>query len=115
MPDVPCGISVSMSNTMGMTVAAMSMITVPVTTGVKTRRSVGSQAASRNWTREETTIRLAIWAGPASTSAAMQTAMKVPEVPITRTWPAPNLQNLTACRMVLAPLMSSAANTPQDM
>ena len=60
MPGTPCGISVSMSNTMGITVAAMSMITVPVTTGVKTRRSAGSQAASRNWTREETTIRLAI-------------------------------------------------------
>ena len=37
--DAPSGTSVNEPNTMGMTVAAISMITVPATTGVNIRRS----------------------------------------------------------------------------
>ena len=45
---VPSGTSLIVSNTSGMTVAAINMITVPVTTGVNIRRSSDSRAASAN-------------------------------------------------------------------
>ena len=46
--EVSSGTCVSASNTSGITVTAMSMITVPLTTGVKMRRNSWSRAASRN-------------------------------------------------------------------
>ena len=46
--DVPSGTSFSVSNTIGITVTGISMITVPETTGVKMRRSSESRAASKN-------------------------------------------------------------------
>ena len=52
-------------------------------------------------------------AGPPSTSAATQTAMNAPDVPIIRRWPAPMRQTRTACSMVATPLTRSAANTAQ--
>ena len=42
------GTSFSVSNTMGMTVTAISMITVPATVGVRMRRNRESRAASAN-------------------------------------------------------------------
>ena len=45
---VPSGMSLKDSKMIVMTVAAMSIITVPVTTGVKIRRSSESRPASRN-------------------------------------------------------------------
>ncbi len=45
---VPSGALPRMSKTMGMTVAAISMITVPETTGVNTRRRTESRAARAN-------------------------------------------------------------------
>ena len=44
---VPSGTCVSASNTSGITVTAISMITVPDTTGVKMRRNSGRRAASK--------------------------------------------------------------------
>ena len=79
------GTSVSMPNTMGITVAAISMMTVPDTTGVNIRRRSDSRAAMANWNSDDTTIRLAIVAGPAVTSAATHTAMNAPDVPIMST------------------------------
>ena len=73
----------------GMTVTAMSMMTVPDTTGVKIRRNKESFAAKRNWNSEEMTIRLAIVAGPLFVSAATHTAMNAPDVPMMSTCPAP--------------------------
>ena len=81
--DAFSGTSLSVSNMMGITATAISMITVPETTGVKIRRSQDRREASRNWKRDEMTIRLAIVAGPPSTSAVTQTAMNAPEVPMT--------------------------------
>ena len=43
-----CGTSLSVSKTMGITVTAISMITVPATVGVSTRRNSESRAASTN-------------------------------------------------------------------
>ena len=100
--------------TSGMTVAAISMITVPETTGVNIRRSTESRAASANWNSDEMTIRLAIVEGPPSIRAATQTAMNAPDVPIIRMWPDPNRPTRTAWRMVVAPLTSSAAKTAHD-
>ena len=50
-------------------------------------------------------------AGPPVTSAPIQTAMNAPDVPMNSTCPDPIRRNRTACRMVVAPLTSRAANT----
>ena len=44
----PSGTSLSVSKTMGITVTAISMITVPATVGVSTRRNSENRAASTN-------------------------------------------------------------------
>ena len=113
--DVPSGTSVSVSKTMGMTVAAISMITVPDTAGVKMRRNNESRDASANWNSEEMMIRVAIMEGPPSTMAATHTAMKAPDVPMMSTCPAPTRPTRMACSAVVMPLTMSAANTPQVM
>ena len=74
-----------MSNTIGITVTAISMITVPATVGVSILRSKDSRAASTNWNSEEMTTRVASSAGPPLARAATQTAMNAPEVPISST------------------------------
>ena len=88
-PDVFSGAAVMVSKTIGMTVAAISMMTVPETTGVKMRRNRESRAESANWKSAEMTMRVAIREGPPSTIAATQTAMKAPDVPMMSTCPAP--------------------------
>ena len=60
-------------------------------------------------------IRLAIVDGPPVTRAATQTAMKAPEVPMMSTCPAPIRPTRTAWRIVVPPLISSAAKTAQEM
>ena len=94
---------------------AMSMTTVPETTGVNTRRNIDRRAASTNWTSDETTTSEAIRDGPPASSAATQTAMNAPEVPIASTCPDPIRPSRTACRTVATPLTSSAATTPHEM
>ena len=110
---VPSGTSSSMVKIIGITVAAISMITDPATTGVKIRRSSDSLADSRNWNSADTTIRLAISAGPPFTIAAMQTAKKAPVVPMMRMCPEPIRPTRTACSTVVRPLMNSAAKASQ--
>ena len=73
-----------MSKMMGVTVTVMSMITVPATAGVMMRRNQASRQPKRNWKSEEITTKVASIAGPPSASAVTQTAMKAPEVPISR-------------------------------
>ena len=87
------------------------MMTVPVTAGVKMRRSSARRDASRNWMSDEMTIKVAIVAGPPTASAPMQTAMNAPDVPMNRMCPDPIRPTRTACRIVETPLTSSAANT----
>ena len=72
-----------------MTVTAISMMTVPATVGVMTRRSSDSRDEIRNWKSDDATIKVASSAGPPRSSAATDTAMKTPEVPISRMYPAP--------------------------
>ena len=105
----PSGTSLSVSKTIGITVTAISMITVPETTGVNKRRSRERRDASRNWKSEEMTMRLAMVAEPPSTRALTQTAMKAPDVPITSRWSEPMRQKRTACRNVEMPLTMRAA------
>ena len=62
----PVGTSWTLSNAMGNTLTAISIVTLPETTGVKIRRSVGSHQASAIWTKLQTTIRVANIAGPAA-------------------------------------------------
>ena len=109
---MPSGTSAAVSNTIGITVTAISMITVPVTTGVNMRRSRERRAARMNWNNDDTIIRLAIVAGPPCTRAVTQTAMNAPEVPMISTCPAPTRPTRTACSTVVIPLISNAANTP---
>ena len=87
---------------MGMTVAAMSMITVPETTGVNMRRSSERRAAIMNWNADDTTTRLAIVAGPPSDRDATHTAMNAPDVPMINTCPEPMRPTRTACSTVVA-------------
>ena len=81
---MPSGTSANMSKMIGMTVTAISMITVPATVGVITRRTQDSRAASRNWNNAETNTSVASMPGPPSTSAVTETAMKAPDVPMSR-------------------------------
>ena len=107
----PSGTSAIRANATGTTVTAMSISTVPETTGVMSRRSNGSQAASANWKIEETSIRLAMSAGPPSEIAAAVTTTNWMVGPVITTSPAPILANWFACSAVMIALMISAANT----
>ena len=80
---LPSGTAASRSNTAGITVTGISMMTVPETVGVSTRWNSESRADSMSGTKDETTTRVASSAGPPVETAAMQTAMKAPEAPIT--------------------------------
>ena len=79
---VSAGTSFSMSKMMGMTVTAISMMTVPATVGVITRRTQDSRADSTNWKSADTKTSVASMPGPPSASAVTDTAMNAPEVPI---------------------------------
>ena len=113
-PGAPAGRSASAENTIGITVTAISMITVPATTGVMTRRSQDRREARANWKSEEATTRVARSPGPPSTRAVTETAMKTPEVPMSRMCPAPIRPTRLACSTVVTPLTASAANTAHD-
>ena len=62
--DLPGGTSVSIPNTARITVAAISMSTVPDTTGVIMRRNSDSRAATKNFSTDERTTSVAIITGP---------------------------------------------------
>ena len=60
----PSGTLSMKSKRNGMTLTAISMITVPATVGVRTRRSSESRPARRNWNSDETITSDASSAGP---------------------------------------------------
>ena len=113
--EVPSGTSSSMSKMIGITVTAISMITVPATVGVMIRRNNARRWERVSWASAEAATRVASSAGPPSTSAATQTAMKAPEVPMRSGYPAPTRPTRTACMTVVSPLTSNAAKTAHDM
>ena len=80
----PGGVFASMPKMMGMTATAISMMTVPPTMGVMTRRSHESRQASRNWNSADAMTSVASRGGPPLTRAVTHTAVKVPDVPIKR-------------------------------
>ena len=80
----PSGTCSTRSRTSGMTVTAISMITVPATVGVMRRRSSDRRDARRNWKSAEVATSVASMPGPPSASAVTDTAMKAPDVPIRR-------------------------------
>ena len=110
---VPSGTSLSIPKMIGITVTAISMITVPATVGVMMRRSSASRSESANWNSAEIATRVASNPGPPSTSDVTQTAMKAPEVPMRSGYPAPIRPTRTACMIVVSPLTRSAAKTAQ--
>ena len=85
----PSGARKSRSKPIGITVTAISMMTVPATVGVMTRLSSDSRDAIRNWKSDDATMSVASSAGPLRSSAATDTAMKTPDVPMSRMYPAP--------------------------
>ena len=89
------------------------MVTVPVTTGVKIRRSVGSHQASATWTTQQTTSRLAKVDGPAAEIVATMIPMNSAAGQVSTMCPAPNRHIWNACSAVIAALISSAAKTLQ--
>ena len=99
---------------MGMSGTGISMITVPHTVGVSTRRSSDKRAERANWNRAETVTSVASSPGPPSAIAVTQTAMKAAEVPISRTCPEPTRPIRTAYSTVVTPLIASAANVAHD-
>ena len=107
------GTRVNWSNTIGITLTEISMMTVPVTVVVNNLRSSRSREESRNWNSDETMTSLARSMGPPWLRAAMLTAMNAPEVPMSRMKPAPIRHRRTACRIVVTPLTKMAANTAQ--
>ncbi len=53
--------------------------------------------------------------GPPSSSARIETAMKLGVTPVMSRWPPPTLPILAACNAVATPARISAANTAHDM
>ena len=76
------GTSVSLRRMSAESVTGISISTVPATVGVNIFRSSESFAASRNWHREETMIRLASNPPPPRSSAVTQMARKALLLPI---------------------------------
>ena len=94
-----------------MTVTGRSMITVPVTTGVRMRCNRASRSEKAACASPDTRTRAASIGGPPCTSAATQTAMKGDETPWRLRYPAPNRPTLTACTAVTMPQASMPAKT----
>ena len=94
-------------------VTEISIMTVPDTAGVISRRNRARRSERANWNSEEITTRVASNAGPPSTNAVTQTAIKAPEVPISRGYPAPIRPNRTACTTVVRPLTARAVKMAQ--
>ena len=82
MGAVPSGTSFNISNTTGITVTAISMMTTPATVGVMSFRNQASRAASANWNMAAINTSVASMAGPPSAIAATQTAMNAADVPM---------------------------------
>ena len=80
----PAGACVIMSKVIGMMVTEISMMTVPATAGVISRRNKARRSESANWNSDESTTRVASIAGPPSARAVTETAMNAPEVPMSR-------------------------------
>ena len=110
---VPAGRSWSVSNAIGKTLTAISIVTVPETVGVMIRRSVGSHQASATWTRLHTISKLAKVAGPAAGIVATMIAMNIAAGQVSTMWPAPNRHSWNDCKVVIAAQISIAAKTLQ--
>ena len=82
MGAVPSGTSSNISNTTGITVTAINMMTTPATVGVMSFRNQASRAASANWNMAAINTSVASMAGPPSAIAATQTAMNAADVPM---------------------------------
>ena len=109
----PAGKSCTLSKAMGSTLTAISIVTVPVTTGVKILRRVGIHQASATWTTQHVTSSVANVDGPADETVATMIAMNSAAGQVSTTWPAPNRQAWNACNAVIAALITSAAKTDQ--
>ena len=78
----PAGTPASRSVVMGNTLTASSMITVPPTVGVIRRRNSDSRAENRNCTSDEMITSVASSGRPPAATAAIETPMNAPDVPM---------------------------------
>ena len=97
-----------------MTVTGVSIMTVPVTVGVSTRRNSESRAEKANWKSARAITSVTSRPGPPAASAATLTAIAAPGVPMARIWPAPNRPARNAWSIVVAPHAATEANTAQS-
>ena len=109
----PAGRSPTLSNAMGSTLTAISIVTVPETVGVMIRRSVGSHQASAICSRLHTTMRLANVPSPAVEIVTTMIAMNIAAGQASAMWPAPNRRSWNACSAVMTAQVIIAAKTPQ--
>ena len=101
----------SRSNTTDASVMERIMITVPLTTGVTSRRRMNSHLATMNWNAAEASTSVVSVAGPPSTTAVMQKGMEKAAVKNGSTAPAPTGPRRRTCTSVEMPTTSSDANT----
>ena len=87
------------------------IITVPLTTGVTSRRRMNSHLATTNWNAAEASTNVVSVAGPPSTTAVMQNGMAKAAVKNGITAPAPNGPRRRTCTSVERPTASSEAKT----
>ena len=82
--DVPSGTLCNCSKMTGVTVTGVSIMTVPVTVGVRIRLNSESRTEKASWKSARPTTRMASRAGPPAASAAMLTAIAAPDAPVAK-------------------------------
>ena len=105
------GRSSTVSNAIGSTLTAISIVTVPDTVGVTIRLNAGSHQARAICIKLQTIIRLANVASPAAVTVATMMAMNIAAGQASTTWPAPKRWNRDACNAVMPAQITMAENT----
>ena len=88
-------------------------MTTPLTVGVKIRRREARRNVKTNCTSVDATTKLASKLGPPACNAKAHTAKNGTLKFVTISRPAPRYGNLKECRIMLAPVTTSAANITQ--
>ena len=108
--DAPAGTSVNSPKADGISVAGISMMTVPETVGVRILRKSVSRNERASGTADATSTKVASSERPPSATAVTPTPTTASEVPITATYPEPKRRVRSACIIVVRPQMAIAAN-----
>ena len=112
--DCPSGGITALLMMNGMAEIATSIITTPPTVCVNIRRREARRRVKTDWTRVETTTKLASKPGPPTWSARALTARNGTLKFATMRRPEPKYRSLRDCRTILAPVTASAVNVTHD-